>query len=141
MPPRWGLKTVCMIAGYKHAAPLALTSRCGGLIRRQRIDPSGSSGRSDLFIAQALAVDSISGLWEKRGMWQRTALVMFGVSACAIAFAAESPLTNVPRVTVNFSNRLGPMRIDQMSLGQGGLSDAPMWNMIAWRKCALFTRW
>jgi len=61
-------------------------------------------------------------------MWQRIVWMMFGVSACVVALAADSPAPNLPQVTVSFTNRLGPMRIDQMALGQGGLSDAPMWS-------------
>jgi hypothetical protein len=32
------------------------------------------------------------------------------------------------QVTVDFSQRLGPLRIEQMALGQGGLSEQPMWS-------------
>src|SRR5438034_6542354 len=31
-------------------------------------------------------------------------------------------------VRVSFDQRMGPMEIDRMALGQGGLSDAPMWD-------------
>src|SRR5436853_7433392 len=35
-------------------------------------------------------------------------------------------------VKVSFSERLGPLDIDRMGLGQGGLSDEPMWeNRVA----------
>src|SRR5437660_7704816 len=31
-------------------------------------------------------------------------------------------------VKVSFRERLGPLNIDHMALGQGGLSDVPMWD-------------
>src|SRR5262249_9364440 len=31
-------------------------------------------------------------------------------------------------VKVSFGERLGPLEIDRMALGQGGLSDGPMWD-------------
>src|SRR5262245_62960176 len=31
-------------------------------------------------------------------------------------------------VRVSFGERLGPLEIDRMALGQGGLSDEPMWD-------------
>ena len=31
-------------------------------------------------------------------------------------------------VKVDFARKLGSLKIDQMSLGQGGLSDEPMWD-------------
>ena len=43
-------------------------------------------------------------------------------SWCAIAQDGQA------QIEVNFSERLGPMRIGQMALGQGGLSDQPMWG-------------
>ncbi len=43
-------------------------------------------------------------------------------------FAQEQP---VP-VTISLADRLGPMHIERMALGQGGLSQEPMWeNRIA----------
>src|SRR5215472_13882458 len=42
----------------------------------------------------------------------------------ALAAAAQDPA----RVEVNFTNRLGPLNISQMALGQGGLSQDPMWD-------------
>src|SRR5215510_4732628 len=35
--------------------------------------------------------------------------------------------TEPARITVDLSERLGPLNIDRMALGQGGLSDDPMW--------------
>jgi len=31
------------------------------------------------------------------------------------------------QVQVDFAERLGPLELDRMALGQGGLSDDPMW--------------
>src|SRR6266850_1924639 len=39
--------------------------------------------------------------------------------------SAQSPPT---QVTVSFTNRLGPLQIDHMALGQGGLSDDPIFS-------------
>src|SRR5437016_3794902 len=36
--------------------------------------------------------------------------------------------TRAVSVKVAFGERLGPMEIDRMALGQGGLSDEPMWD-------------
>ena len=40
------------------------------------------------------------------------------------AFAQEQAV----QVTVSLADRLGPMHIDRMALGQGGLSQEPMWD-------------
>jgi hypothetical protein len=61
-------------------------------------------------------------------MWIRKAMAILGLCSCSVLGAAEPPTTHLPTVTVSFTNRLGPMRMDQMALGQGGLSDAPMWS-------------
>ena len=48
-----------------------------------------------------------------------------------LAFLYQSPCfsqTQPALVQVFFSEQLGPMKIDQMALGQGGLSDEPMWS-------------
>src|SRR5690242_16106823 len=42
--------------------------------------------------------------------------------AASIAVAQNDPV----KVTVDFTNRIGPLQIDHMALGQGGLSDQPM---------------
>lgn len=36
--------------------------------------------------------------------------------------------SDIARVEVVFSERLGPMNLDKMALGQGGLSEKPMWD-------------
>ena len=40
------------------------------------------------------------------------------------ALAQSAPAT----VTLSFNQKLGPLEIDRMALGQGGLSDDPMWD-------------
>ena len=48
-----------------------------------------------------------------------------------VALAAADAAFAQPRqvsVKVSFSERLGPLEIDRMALGQGGLSDEPMWD-------------
>lgn len=45
------------------------------------------------------------------------------LATSALAQNESSP----PQVRVFFNERLGPLQIDQMALGQGGLSDEPMW--------------
>ena len=47
-------------------------------------------------------------------------LLALGGAVAALAQNAE--------VTVGFNDRLGPMRIEQMALGQGGLSEQPMFD-------------
>jgi hypothetical protein len=47
---------------------------------------------------------------------------------CLIGAASAQAQTHVGTVKVAFAQRLGPMEIDRMSLGQGGLSDEPMWD-------------
>src|ERR1043165_9440655 len=50
-------------------------------------------------------------------------LVMAAIGWCSIVAMAQNAAV---KVAVNFTNRLGPMNIDHMALGQGGLSDQPM---------------
>ncbi|HTL16547.1 MAG TPA: hypothetical protein VL793_04880 [Patescibacteria group bacterium] len=50
-------------------------------------------------------------------------LTAIGLLACSLAAAAQTA-----RVTVQFDQPLGPMNMDHMSLGQGGLSAEPMWS-------------
>src|SRR5205823_2212112 len=48
-----------------------------------------------------------------------------------LALAGLGPVgaqTREVSVTVSFGQRLGPLEIDRMALGQGGLSDEPMWD-------------
>ncbi len=40
----------------------------------------------------------------------------------------STALAQTTQVQVVFTNRLGPMDIDKMALGQGGLSDEPIWD-------------
>ena len=62
-----------------------------------------------------------------RAAWA-IAICVFSLAGFDGWSAAELPSTKLPQVTVNFTNRLGPMRMDQMALGQGGLADSPMWG-------------
>jgi hypothetical protein len=60
-------------------------------------------------------------------------LACFLVVALAAAATGLSPVVAhaQPRkvtVKVSFGERLGPLEIDRMALGQGGLSDEPMWE-------------
>ena len=50
------------------------------------------------------------------------------LTAAACLFALAAPAQNPARVEVTFTNRLAPLNISQMALGQGGLSDDPMWD-------------
>jgi hypothetical protein len=45
-----------------------------------------------------------------------------------IAGVPASPESAPASIKVSFSERLGPLHIDRMGLGQGGLSDEPMWD-------------
>jgi xylan 1,4-beta-xylosidase len=49
------------------------------------------------------------------------------VGWCLLLSAAHAQ-TQTAQVQVAFSGALGPLAIDQMALGQGGLSDQPMWE-------------
>src|SRR5580765_6222328 len=62
--------------------------------------------------------------------WRPFALVAVGVFAAIwTAHAAENPAV---QVKVSFADKLGPLEIDRLALGQGGLSEEPMWdNRIA----------
>lgn len=45
-----------------------------------------------------------------------------------LGWLAQTPAqAQSAQVKVNFSERLGPIEMDRMALGQGGLSDEPMW--------------
>lgn len=46
------------------------------------------------------------------------------ILACVSGVQAQPART----VTVDFAHRAGPLEIDRMALGQGGLSDQPMWD-------------
>ena len=51
------------------------------------------------------------------------------MAACLFSLVAAAQTS--ARVEVVFTNRLGPLNISQMALGQGGMSDAPMWDSRA----------
>jgi hypothetical protein len=51
-------------------------------------------------------------------------LIIFGLFEASAALAQP----NVGSVKVDFGQRSGPLDIDRMALGQGGLSDEPMWE-------------
>jgi hypothetical protein len=53
-------------------------------------------------------------------VWFLSALLGFAAVGRADVESAE--------MGVNFAERLGPLEIDKMALGQGGLSDNPMWD-------------
>ena len=56
-------------------------------------------------------------------------VLMVGLASMAFQACAEEQAV---QVTVSLSERLGPMHIERMALGQGGLSQEPMWdNRIA----------
>jgi hypothetical protein len=50
------------------------------------------------------------------------------VIAAMCVLALTTPAQTPAQVQVIFTNRLGPLNISQMALGQGGLSDEPMWD-------------
>jgi hypothetical protein len=52
---------------------------------------------------------------------------VFAILALAGAGPVEAQTREVS-VNVSFGERLGPLEIDRMALGQGGLSDEPMWD-------------
>jgi hypothetical protein len=56
-----------------------------------------------------------------------TRSVLFTLATAVLAGAASNLRAQNAHVEVSFSERLGPMDIDHMALGQGGLSDQPMW--------------
>src|SRR3954454_2006085 len=45
-----------------------------------------------------------------------------------VSFDRAEAQTREASVKVSFGERLGPMAIERMALGQGGLSDEPMWD-------------
>lgn len=50
------------------------------------------------------------------------------LTAAAWLVALTATAQTSAQVRVVFTNRLGPLKISQMALGQGGLSDEPMWD-------------
>ncbi len=50
------------------------------------------------------------------------------VVTAAMVLVALAAVAQTARVQVVFTNRLGPLNISRMALGQGGMSDAPMWD-------------
>src|SRR5438093_435366 len=55
-------------------------------------------------------------------MKRRIALI-----ACVLLLVVWVGHAQTAQVTVNFAEKLGPLKINQMTLGQGGLSSQPMW--------------
>jgi xylan 1,4-beta-xylosidase len=58
----------------------------------------------------------------------RTASLLLGLVAALTAKPALSLQAQNAQVEVFFGERTGPMEMDHMALGQGGLSDEPMWG-------------
>lgn len=54
----------------------------------------------------------------------RSSFAVAVLCGSVLAGAQTAPV----RVRVNFAERLGPLEIDRMALGQGGLSEEPMWQ-------------
>src|SRR5262245_62626527 len=52
--------------------------------------------------------------------------ILFALSVATTAQGQPHP--GEATVNVSFGQRLGPLEIDKMALGQGGLSDEPMWD-------------
>lgn len=50
------------------------------------------------------------------------------VALLAVLTSRLTGAQSTAQVHVNFNERLGPMHINRMALGQGGLSDEPMWD-------------
>jgi hypothetical protein len=53
---------------------------------------------------------------------------LWSFAIVAIAGITAPPEPTAAAVKVSFGERLGPLEIDRMGLGQGGLSDEPMWD-------------
>jgi len=53
---------------------------------------------------------------------------LFSVAFLLFALCLQSVQAQTALVHVDFSERVGPMHMDHMALGQGGLSDQPMWE-------------
>jgi len=51
-------------------------------------------------------------------------ILVTGMLCASVAWGQGEPV----QVTVSLSERLGPMKMDQFALGQGGLSEDPMWD-------------
>jgi xylan 1,4-beta-xylosidase len=58
----------------------------------------------------------------------RIASLLLGLVTALTAKTAHSLQAQNARVEVFFGERMGPMEMDHMALGQGGLSDEPMWS-------------
>lgn len=58
----------------------------------------------------------------------RYAWLLSFLSIPLLAVAPSSAQTRTATLTLDFSKDLGPMQMDHISLGQGGLSPDPMWN-------------
>jgi xylan 1,4-beta-xylosidase len=62
--------------------------------------------------------------WLKLGGLSGAAALLMNAQARGLVFAQEQTAT----VRVELNQRLGPMEIDRFALGQGGLSEEPMWE-------------
>src|SRR4051794_9222407 len=59
-------------------------------------------------------------------MRSKLVLTIFTLMGAPTAFAQPQP--REAAVKVSFGQHLAPLEIDRMALGQGGLSDEPMWE-------------
>ena len=71
-----------------------------------------------------------SRVWSAIGnMNKRTSIPWNGLIAIYLAMAAlATAQLPTAEVRIDFNERLGPLGIDKMALGQGGLSEEPMWD-------------
>jgi hypothetical protein len=60
-------------------------------------------------------------------MTSRAANLLFALTTAVLAGVNSNLWAQHAHVQVSFSEPLGRMDIDHMALGQGGLSDEPMW--------------
>src|SRR5260370_11759181 len=60
-------------------------------------------------------------------MNQGSLAILLAAVAALLAISPHLAPAQTAQVQVAFSNRIGLMHIDQMGLGQGGLSEEPMW--------------
>ena len=66
-------------------------------------------------------VSALSGSMRLPKLW------LLPLLACAGALSASAE-SQAAQVSVSFTNRLAPLEIHKMALGQGGLSEEPMWD-------------
>lgn len=58
----------------------------------------------------------------------RHSWLLAATSVFVLATASLTAQTRTATLTLDFTKNLGPMEMDHISLGQGGLSPDPMWN-------------